>query len=83
MKDRFNKGRAVIINYFGDLNNICDGLKILKKYNGRAVIEVDTSKISVSKSIAFLSSIVEINDVEVSTTTVEDVVVGLYKEYNI
>ncbi|WP_373898753.1 ATP-binding cassette domain-containing protein [Haloimpatiens sp. FM7315] len=83
LKDRFTKERTITISYFGNLKNVCYGLKILKKYSGRAVIQIDTSKISVSKSIGFLSSIVEISDVEVNKTTVEDVVVGLYKEYKI
>ena len=53
------------------------------KYDGRAVVEVDTNVISVSDAIGYLSSKVNINDVQVSLTTVEDVVVGLYKEYKI
>jgi len=44
---------------------------------------VDTNIISVSEAIGYLSSKLNIIDVQVSSTTVEDVVVGLYKEYKI
>lgn len=83
LKERFSKDRAITLNYYGDLNQICSGLKLSEKYEGRAVIEVDTDMISVSEAIGYLSSKVNINDVQVSSTTVEDVVVGLYKEYKI
>ncbi|EKQ58009.1 MULTISPECIES: ATP-binding cassette domain-containing protein [unclassified Clostridium] len=83
LKERFSKDRTITLNYYGKLNELYNGLKILEKYDGRAVIEVDTNVISVSEAIGYLSSIVNINDVQVSSTTVEDVVVGLYKEYKI
>lgn len=83
LKEKFNKERNITLNYYGDLNQVCNGLKTIEKYEGRAVIEVDTNIISVSEAIGYLSSKVNINDVQVSSTTVEDVVVGLYKEYRI
>lgn len=83
LKEKFNKERTITLNYYGDLEQVCNGLRIKEKYDGRAVIEVDTYKISVSESIGYLSSKVNIIDVQVSNTTVEDVVVGLYKEYKI
>lgn len=83
LKERFSKDRAITLNYYGDLKQLCNGLKLSEKYEGRAVIDVDTDMISVSEAIGYLSSKVNINDVQVSSTTVEDVVVGLYKEYKI
>jgi ABC-2 type transport system ATP-binding protein len=83
LKEKFNKERIITLNYYGDLLQVCNGLKISQKYDGRAVIEVDTNIISVSEAIGYLSSKVNIIDVQVSSTTVEDVVVGLYKEYKI
>lgn len=83
LKEKFSKDRTITLNYYGNLNQLCNGLKLSEKYDGRAVIEVDTDVISVSEAIGYLSSKVNINDVQVSSTTVEDVVVGLYKEYKI
>lgn len=83
LKEKFSKDRTITLNYYGDLNQLCCGLKLSEKYDGRAVVEVDTDVISVSDAIGYLSSKVNINDVQVSSITVEDVVVGLYKEYKI
>lgn len=83
LKERFSKDRTITLNYYGDLNQLCCGLKLSEKYDGRAVVKVDTDVISVSEAIGYLSTKVNINDVQVSSTTVEDVVVGLYKEYRI
>lgn len=83
LKDRFSKERTIVISYYGNLQEVCRGLKIAERYNGRAVVSVNTEVISVSEAIAYLSSKVNINDVQVSSATVDDVVVGLYKEFNI
>jgi ABC-2 type transport system ATP-binding protein len=83
LKEKFSKYRTITLNYYGELHELYNGLKISEKYDGIAVIEVNTNMISISEAIGYLSSIVNINDVQVSSTTVEDVVVGLYKEYKI
>lgn len=83
LKDKFNKVRTITMDYSGQLPELCKGLKIVNTYTGRAIIEVDTNSISVSEGITFLSSKVDINDVQVTSSTVEDVVVGLYNEYKI
>ena len=83
LKDKFNKVRTITMDYSGVLPELCKGLKVINTYTGRAIIDVDTETISVSQGITFLSSKVDINDVQVTSSTVEDVVVGLYKEYKI
>jgi len=37
----------------------------------------------VSEGISYLSSKVNVNDIQVSSTTVDDVVIGLYREFKI
>jgi ABC-2 type transport system ATP-binding protein len=83
LKEKFSTERTLILNYYGGFDKVCNGLIFKEKYDGRAVIEVDTSIISVSDCIGYLSSKVNIIDIQVSSTTVEDVIVGLYKEYKI
>jgi len=83
LKERFNKERTISLDYYGELDQVCTGLRIAEKYKGRAVIEVDTTKISVSEGISYLSSKVNVNDIQVSSTTVDDVVIGLYREFKI
>lgn len=83
LKDRFNKNDIITLSYYGNLDEVCNGLKIIERYNGRAVVEVDTADISVSQGISYLASKVNIKDIQVSTATVDDVVVGLYREFDI
>lgn len=83
LKEKFNKNNTITLSYYGNLDEVCNGLKIIERYNGRAVVEVDTAYISVSQGISYLASKVDIKDIQVSTATVDDVVVGLYKEFNI
>lgn len=83
LKERYSNNKTLTINYNGQLQELCEGLKFTQRYSGRDVIEVDNSKMSISEAITYLSSKVDLNDVEVSSTTVEDVVVGMYKEYRI
>lgn len=83
LKEKFNRKRTISLNYSGKLDATYNGLKIIDNHNEIANIEIDTSKISVSEGIAYLSSKVNINDIQISSSTVEDVVVGLYREYKI
>lgn len=83
LKEKFNTKRTIALNYSGKLDATYNGLKIIDNHNEIANIEIDTSKISVSEGIAYLSSKVNINDIQISSSTVEDVVVGLYREYKI
>ena len=83
LKEKFNTKRTISLNYSGKLDATYNGLKIIDNHNEIANIEIDTSKISVSEGIAYLSSKVNINDIQISSSTVEDVVVGLYRDYKI
>ncbi|WP_055667351.1 ABC transporter ATP-binding protein [Desnuesiella massiliensis] len=83
LKQKFNKIRTITIDYSGNITELCPGLTFAEKYSSRAVISVDTEIVSISKAIAYLAERVEINDFTVDSVTVDDVVVGLYKEYRI
>ena len=83
LKQKFNKNRTITLDYSGNITELCPGLTFVEKYSSRAVISVDTEIMSISKAIAYLAERVEINDFTVDSVTVDDVVVGLYKEYRI
>ncbi len=59
------------------------GISVLEKYDGRTVFRIDTSIISVSEAITLLSAHAEIKDVSVEGNSIDDVVVSLYKEFEI
>ena len=83
LKQKFNKKRKINIDYLGDIDELPLGVDYVDKFDGHAVISVDTETISVSAAIAYLAQKIEINDFSVDSVTVDDVVVGLYKEYEI
>ncbi|AGK95703.1 ABC transporter ATP-binding protein [Clostridium pasteurianum] len=83
LKQKFNQSRTITLDYEGDINELCNGLSFVEKYSERAVISIDTNVISISSAVTFLSNQVELKDFSVDSVTVDDVVVGLYKEYEI
>ncbi|WP_246583155.1 ABC transporter ATP-binding protein [Clostridium simiarum] len=83
LKQRFNKSRTITVEYSGHINELPKGMCIIEKYTGRAVISVNTEVLSISKAISHLAEKVEINDFSVGSVTADEVVVGLYKEYEI
>lgn len=83
LKERYGTDKTLTIEYNGQLKDLPEGLGVLESYKGRAVIKVDTNILSISETIICLASKIDIKDVSVNTGTVDDVVLGLYKEYKI
>lgn len=83
LKQKFNQNRKITLDYNGDINELTKGLAFVEKYSGHAVVSVDTKIISISSAMSYLAEKVELNDFSVNSATVDDVVVGLYKEYKI
>lgn len=83
LKQKFNQNRKITLDYNGDINELTKGLTFVEKYSGHAAVSVDTEIISISSAMSYLAEKVELNDFSVNSATVDDVVVGLYKEYKI
>lgn len=83
LKQRFNQKRTITVDYIGSIEELPKGLSFIEKYSSHAVISVDTEIIGISSAISCLTERVEIVDFTVNSATVDDVVVGLYKEYKI
>ncbi|HBM79280.1 MAG: ATP-binding cassette domain-containing protein [Clostridiales bacterium] len=83
LKLRFNRIKTITIDYAGDLNQLPEGMAYVEKYEGHAVIHIDTVEISVSSAISYLAEKVDITDFTVDTATMDDIVVRLYKEYRL
>jgi ABC-2 type transport system ATP-binding protein len=83
LKKRF-KEKYVTIEYNGDSNfTLCDGLKFIDKKESTAKIVVDLDKMSLPKTMEYLSNLIEITDFDVSETPIDEIVVKMYKEYKI
>ena len=84
IKKKFNNEKNVEI-IFKKIENIpkIKNTKIIKKERNRVIINLDTSKTTVSKIINEYTKVCEIEDVNVLTNTLDDVIVKLYQEYNL
>lgn len=83
LKQKFNKNRKITIDYNGEIGELHEGLSFGESYPGHTVLSVDTEKMTVSDAIAYLAGKVEVMDFSVESATMDDIVVGLYREYSI
>ncbi len=83
LKKQYTEQKKITVEYAEGTLSLCDGLTLLESIHGRAIIALDTNKISVSNAIAELSRNLEVLDISVAGTTAEEIVVSLYKEYQI
>lgn len=82
LKKKFSK-KYLTLSFDGNLNNLCDGLTLIEKYDNRIKLELDENILTLAKAITFLSSKIEILDLEIDTTSIDDIVVKLYEEHGI
>lgn len=83
LKSQYSTRQTITLIYTGQAPILCEGMSFLSAMNGRAEIIVDTSVLSVSKAISYLSEQTEIIDLSITGTTTEEMVVKLYKEFAI
>jgi len=82
LKKKFSK-KYLTVEFNGNIDNLCDGLVYIEKHKGRVKLELNENILPLAKAIAFLTSKIEILDLEVDNTSVDDIVVKLYQEYGI
>ena len=70
------------VKYKGRIIELIPGMKILEKDKDQVKIEVDESKIKLADAIIYISNNIEVLDLEVKNTPIDDVVANLYKEYH-
>jgi len=81
---RFSSRRkTLIVEYSGAPPRIAEGMTLAEAKEGRLVISLDPSRLSVSDAIASLAAQTELSDVSVSGATSEEMVAELYKAYHI
>ena len=83
LKARSSTVRRLTLQYSAGTLPELDGVVIQSSEAGHAVCSVDTGVISVSRAIERYSSSVSITDLSVEGTTAEELVVALYKEFEI
>jgi len=83
LKKRSSERKTLVVEYTGKTPKIGEGMIAIEVKAGRIVIALDPSMLSVSDAIAQLAAETELIDVSVSGITAEEMVAGLYKEYQI
>lgn len=74
--------KTLTVAYSGTLPAF-ENMTVVKDIGGHAEIVIDTSTLSVASAIAEISAAVDIKDVSVEGTAVDEMVVSLYKEFRI
>lgn len=82
-KKHSSEQKTLVVEYSGKAPDISTGMVLTEAREGRLVILLDPSVISVSDAIARLGAETELTDVSVSSITAEEMVAALYKEYEI
>lgn len=75
--------KTITLDYSSGEFNLTEGIEYKSQLEGRAVFSVDTDKLSISDAINLLSHGAQINDVTVEGTSIDDIVVSLYKKFEI
>ncbi len=84
LKNRFSTHKTLTVDFsesFEDIN--IEGTTILSKSKESLSLSVDLEKIKVSEVIGMLSNKLDILDVSVDSRPIEEIIVDLYKEYEI
>lgn len=84
LKNRFNNNKTLTVD-FQESNQAINipGTSVLSRSKESALLCVDLEKIKVSEVIGRLSEKFDINDVSVNHRPIEEIIVELYKEYEI
>lgn len=83
LKKRASERKTLVVKYSGNAPKICVGMALTEAKEGRLVIALDPSVLSVSDTIAHLAAQTELLDVSVSDINAEEMVAALYREYRI
>lgn len=75
--------KIINLKYKGIINQVPLGMVILEKDKNEIKLEIDENKIKLTEAITFLNNQLDIIDLDIKNTSIDDVVANLYKEYQI
>lgn len=79
---KYNK-KILNIKYTGKVPTNFPKMKIIEKSKNEIRLEVNENELKLAEAINFLSNNLNIQDLEIKNTSIDDVVANLYKEYEI
>lgn len=83
LKYRNSNIKTMKIEYLTGAFEMMEGITCLHQLHGHAEFSIDINKISISKAIEQLTKNMEVKDISVEGSTMEDMVVSLYEEFGI
>ncbi len=83
LKTRNFAHKTLTIDYLGENIPITEHMTVVKDLNGHAEIVIDTEFLTVSQAVSYISAKVDVRDLSVMGETVDEMVVSLYKEFEI
>lgn len=83
LKKRHSDYKRITVEYDGGTLCSSDGIAISEQLEGRAVFDVNTKVCPIPEAISRISSALSVTDLSVESDSVEDIVVSLYKEFEI
>lgn len=83
LKTRNSTHKTLTVDYSGEKLPASEYMTVTKDMGGHAEIIIDTAFLTVSQAISHISSMVEVKDISVTGETVDELVVSLYKEFEI
>lgn len=81
LKAHYSSVRTLSVEFSRGEIKTCPGLELRESLSTRAVFAVDTEVLPVSDAIAFLTRSLDVTDISVEGVQVDDMVLGLYREY--
>ena len=83
LKTRNSTHKTMTVDYICEKLPISEYMTVTKNISGHAEIIIDTAFLTVSQAISHISSKVEVKDISITGETVDEMVVSLYKEFEI
>ncbi len=83
LKKRNSTNKTLVVDYRGVRIGEIEGASVIKELDGHAELLVDTTVLPVSQAISLISSKVDVKDISVIGATAEEMVVSLYREFQI
>ena len=83
LKTRGSAHRTLTVDYSGERLPAFAHMTVSRDLDGHAEIIIDTAFLTVSQAISYISSVVEVKDISVKSEAVDEIVVSLYKEFEI
>jgi ABC-2 type transport system ATP-binding protein len=83
LKKRNSTHKTLTVDFIGAISELECGMNFSKYLDGHAEIVVDTEIISVSDALSVITKQAEISDLSIAGATAEEMVVSLYREFQI